>query len=246
MLGVLSFLTVDLEAVVALLPGASMADIPFSPFVMKLVSLIQPSVLVAIAVGVGVGLAHRVGLHSPAAEAAANGDPVMAKLKPQILPGIITGVLVGGALLLLWAFAKPMMPPEFAARAEALNRVMPAAFRLLYGGFTEELLLRWGVMTFFVWLPWRIFRKGEGQPTTPYFVVAILASALLFGIGHLPIVVALAETVTAATVLFVIAGNSLFGIAAGFLYWKRGLESAMVAHITTHLILLTAISLTSK
>jgi hypothetical protein len=246
MLGVLSFLTVDLEAVVALLPGASMAELPFSPFVMKLVSLIQPSVLLAIAVAVGVAFSHRVGLHSPVAEAAARGEPVMVRLRPQILPGVIAGILVGVALLLLWVFAKPMMPPELAARAEAFNRVMPVAFRLLYGGFTEELLLRWGVMTFFVWLPWRIFRKAEGRPSAPYFVVAILASALLFAIGHLPVVVALAETLTAATVVFVIAGNSLFGIAAGFLYWKRGLESAMVAHITTHIILLTAISLTSK
>jgi hypothetical protein len=138
-----------------------------------------------------------------------------------------------------------MMPPELAARAEAFNRVMPAAFRLLYGGFTEELLLRWGVMTFFVWLPWRIFRKGEGPPPTAYFVVAILASALLFGIGHLPVAVALSGTLNAPTVVFVIAANSLFGIVAGFLYWKRGLESAMIAHITAHIVLLTAIAITA-
>jgi hypothetical protein len=41
-------------------------------------------------------------------------------------------------------------------------------------------------------------------------------------------------------VLFVVVANSFFGCVAGWLYWRRGLESAILAHMTTHVILWTA------
>jgi hypothetical protein len=31
--------------------------------------------------------------------------------------------------------------------------------------------------------------------------------------------------------------NGIAGIAYGYLYWKRGLEAAMLAHMSTHLIM---------
>lgn len=34
-----------------------------------------------------------------------------------------------------------------------------------------------------------------------------------------------------ALVLFVILANSAFGLVAGYLDWKRGLESAMIARL---------------
>nr|WP_293157149.1 CPBP family intramembrane glutamic endopeptidase [Okeania sp. SIO2C9] len=58
---------------------------------------------------------------------------------------------------------------------------------ILFGGITEELLMRWGLMTFLVWIGWKIFQRGKGKPQGRYFVMAILLSSLLFGVGHLPI-----------------------------------------------------------
>jgi hypothetical protein len=240
-LGVVSFLTMDIEAVVALLPGASMNDVPFPPLAFKFISLIQPTVLLAIAVAAGVALSDRIGLHAPAAEAAASGQPVFAALRPQILSGVIAGVACGVVLILLWIVAKPLLPAEFAARAEAFNRVTPFVCRIFYGGFTEELLLRWGMMTFFVWLPYRFVSKSNGKVPGSYFIIAIAVSALLFGVGHLGIVIALAQELTAVIVTTVVAGNTIFGLVAGFLYWRKGLESAFIAHITTHVVLIAAL-----
>jgi hypothetical protein len=44
-------------------------------------------------------------------------------------------------------------------------------------------------------------------------------------------------------VVYVISANSLFGFVAGFLYWRRGLEAAMIAHMFAHVVLLAAIFL---
>ena len=196
-----------------------------------------------LAVLVGVWLAERVGLHAPAAEAAARGDGFLAKLRPQILPGVLAGLASGVVIVLSWVVAKPFLTAEFIARAQEFNTFMPAATRLLYGGFTEELLLRWGVMTFLVWAAWRLLQKGEGAPKSFYFVGAIVLSAIIFGIGHLPIASMLSGGLTVPLVIYVITVNSIFGLVAGFLYWRRGLEAAVLAHMSAHVVLILAIYL---
>lgn len=245
MLGIASFLFVDLHALIAAIPlppGETLPELP-PPALFKLISVIQPALLTTLAVAVGVWLGAGVRLHAPAAEAAANGEPFFEKLRPQIVPGVVAGLLTGAAITASWVVAKPFLSPEFIDRAQEFNKFLPHITRFLYGGFTEELLLRWGVMTFLVWAAWRLFQKGEGTPRPVWFVTAIVVSAVLFGMGHLPVAAMLAGGLTLPIVIYVIMGNSLFGIVAGFLYWRRGLESAMIAHISAHLVLISAIYL---
>ena len=98
-------------------------------------------------------------------------------------------------------------------------------------------------MTFLVWAAWRLFQKGEGTPKAALVVAAIFVSALVFGMGHLPIASMLSGGLTLPIVIYVITANSIFGIVAGFLYWKKGLEAAIIAHIFAHVVLISAIYL---
>ena len=243
MAGVLSFLLVDLEALIAIVPLPEEQKREMPPwFVIKLASVVQPGVLVTVAVLVGLWLAPKMGLHAPASEAFAERRGIWQSLRPQVVPGIIAGIFSGIAIAGTWVLAKPWVSAEFAARAEGFNKVMPAVVRFLYGGLTEEVLLRWGMMTLIVWGLWRLIGKGSERPAAWIFFASIFASALLFGIGHLPVASMLAGgEITVSLSIYIVAANSLFGIVAGFLYWKRGLESAMIAHIFTHVILLGAV-----
>jgi len=137
-----------------------------------------------------------------------------------IIPGLIGGAVGGVAVILGWVLAKPFLPPQFVMRAVELNRLLPLPTRLLYGGITEELLLRWGVLTLLVWAAWRLFQKRQGQPRGVYFVSAIVISSVIFGLGHLPLVVALGSNFTAAIVWYVVSANAVFGLIAGYLYWR--------------------------
>lgn len=243
LLGVASFLFVDLHALIEampLSPGEKVPELP-PPALFKLLSVLQPAVITTAAVAVGVWLSAKVGLHSPVAEAAASGEPFFAKLKAQIMPGVIAGLASGVAIVAAWVVAKPFLSPEFVTRAQDFNNFLPPVTRFLYGGFTEEILLRWGLMTFLVWAAWRLFQKGKDTPKAICFVAAIFVSAIVFGIGHLPLASMLAGALTLPLVVYVITANSLFGVVAGFLYWKKGLEAAMIAHISVHLVLITAI-----
>jgi hypothetical protein len=238
--GILSLLLVDLNALIAILPVPAGAEIPTITPALKLLSLVQPAIILSAAVLVGVALAPRLGLTAPVAEAAAGGGDVVSAFKPQIVPGIVGGFTGGVAVVLTALLWKPFLSPGVVARIAELGKFFPFPTRLLYGGITEELLLRWGVMTLLAWAAWRLFQKGQSRPKAAYFVAAILISSVIFGIGHLPIAYMLLPEATPALTLFVIVGNSIFGLVAGYLFWKKGLESAVIAHMLAHVVMLTA------
>jgi hypothetical protein len=83
--GVLSFLLVDLKALLTQLPLPAGREIPAVTPALKLLSLVQPTVLLSVAVLIGVALASKVGLSSPVAEAAAGGEHLGSALKPQLI-----------------------------------------------------------------------------------------------------------------------------------------------------------------
>jgi membrane protease YdiL (CAAX protease family) len=241
--GVLSLLFIDLSALIASLPLPEDAGEMPSPLVLKIVSVIQPAILTTIAVLVGLALARKVGLHAPAAEAWARGESYFQALKPQILPGIAAGIAGGCAIVLFWVVVKPFLSTEFISRAEHFNTLLPHVVRFMYGGITEEILLRWGLMTFLVWIGWKLFQRGRGEPHAGFVLASIFLSALLFGVGHLPIAFLINNGLDLPVVVYVIMANGIFGIVAGFLYWRRGLESAIISHMFAHVVLIAAIAL---
>jgi Type II CAAX prenyl endopeptidase Rce1-like len=209
-------------------------------WVIKLFSLITPTFLLSVAVLIGVILADKVGLSAPLAEAFSNRTSINLAIRPQIFPGIFAGLFASIVLLTIQFVAKQFLPSDFILKAEELSSNTPLLTRILYGGITEELLLRWGMMTLLVWIGWRIFDQGQGEPTMVCFVAAIAVSAFLFGLGHLPLVFALGTQVTMGIITYVIVGNSIFGLIAGYLYWHKGLEAAMISHMLFHVVMVTA------
>ena len=235
--GVLSILLIDLSAIASLIPAA---DVPPITPAIKILSLIQPAVLVGVAVLIGVALAPQVGLSAPAAEALAAGEQVLPALRPQLIPGVLGGVIGALAILGTHAVFKPLLTAETVERISRFGALLPIPTRLLYGGLTEEVLIRWGLMTLFVWIIWRLLQERLDKPKSVCLVVAILVSSIVFGLGHLPIAIVVLPQITLAVILFVIIANSAFAIVAGYLYWKRGLESAMIAHVLCHVVLAVA------
>jgi hypothetical protein len=237
--GVLSILLLDVKALVAVLPASVRADAPTITLPIMLLGLIQPTVLLSLAVLTGVALARKVGLSAPVAEAFATGEKLSSVFKPQIVPGIVGGVVGGGGVILAAMMWKPFFAPEVSGRITEFGKIVPMAMRLLYGGITEEVLIRWGLMTLLVWAGWRVFQKGRDKPKPAYFVGAIVTAAVVFGLGHLPVAFLLFPEPGLALVSYVVAANSIFGVIAGFLYWKKGLESSILAHMVAHVVMLT-------
>lgn len=220
-----------LAITVTVLPQLSKEVVLPGPlWLIGLAGLLQNGLILALAVWAGVALAPPLGLRAPVFEAAATGRRVVPEFWSQALPGIITGVPAG---LLLFVFTR-FSPHEIAELAERFDP--PLLARVLYGGITEEVLLRWGVMTGMTWLAWRFLQHRLDVVRPTHVRLAIVLSALVFGLGHLPAAHFLLGKVTPSILLWVIVANTSFGVLFGWLFWRRGLESAMVAHATTHLV----------
>ena len=193
-------------------------------------SVAQSGILLALATWAGAAMSRPLGLRAPVLEAALAGAPAAPRLKPQLVPAAAAGLAAGLLLLAL----KAATPAPLQALGDTLR--IPAAARLLYGGITEEVLMRWGAMTLLAWLPWRLIQRRAGEPRRAWFVAAIVLSAALFAAGHLPALTALGAPLTPRVVGYVLIANTLPGLLFGLLYWRRGLESAIIAHALAHLV----------
>ena len=98
-----------------------------------------------------------------------------------------------------------------------------------YGGLDEEILTRLFLLTFFGWLGLRIFQKQKARLSPATFWIANVMVAILFGLGHLPSASRVMQ-ITPGVIVLALALNGVAAISFGYLYWKRGLESAMIAH----------------
>ena len=102
----------------------------------------------------------------------------------------------------------------------------------LYGGITEELMLRLFGMTFIVWLLAKVTKKNKSNIPNSFYYVAILVVAIIFGLGHLPATLEVFGELSAILVTRALVLNGLLGLWFGYLYWKKGLEYAIIAHIS--------------
>ncbi|SEP03596.1 CAAX protease self-immunity [Halogranum amylolyticum] len=216
------------------------------PF-LAVASGLTPLLLLVVACLVGTYTAPRVGLRSYLVDWVGTGDELWRRLRPEVRLAVGLGVLGGVLILLLDVALAPFIAQDLpqsaigATEPTVANVLAYAPIRFLYGGITEELLLRYGLMSALAFVGWFVTGRQSDDPGSGIMWVAIVISAVLFGIGHLP---ALAQSVglTPALVARTILLNAIAGILFGWLYWQRSLEAAMVAHATFH-VPLVALSL---
>ena len=227
MIGVISLVS-------SVLPGLLAGEeLPLPMGLVIAVSSLQSAALLGLAVWVGCKLAPSVGLESPSILAMVSGKPVISLLSQQWRPGLYGALLGGAGLAAFNALSSSVIVP---AEPGVPLPVIPIIARILYGGVTEELLIRWGLMTALLWLCWRYFQKEKDTVTFLSAGLSIFISALLFGIGHLPYASVVVPQLTIDIIVFIVSANTSFGVLFGYLYWRHGLESAMIAHAGAHLI----------
>lgn len=107
---------------------------------------------------------------------------------------------------------------------------------IVYGGIVEEIMLRLFFMSLVTFILYKIFAKKADIKDIPQsiYLAGIILSALIFGIAHLP-AVSLTFSVTFIVIFRVIFGNAFAGILFGYLYWKKGFEYSVIAHMFSHI-----------
>lgn len=192
--------------------------------------LFQSIILFSIAIFIGLYLIKKINFHLPFSD----GKAVKDTLSLSVILGFITAVIIYGTDYLF----------TFLGSAISTNQNLAPVWQKLlaafYGGVSEEILLRLFVMTLFIWIGMKITRQS--LPAKTVIIISIFLAAIIFGLGHLPITASL-TTITPLIIFRAIILNGIGGIVFGWLFWKKGLESAMIAHFTADIFLLTVLPL---
>ncbi|QAY76122.1 type II CAAX prenyl endopeptidase Rce1 family protein [Sphingosinicella sp. BN140058] len=194
-----------------LVPFESLVPEPIPPFTLRLLAIINPALLTAIALLVGELTARRIGLGAPLVDAWLQPKGALAILRRQLPPALIVGVAVAAILVLYGITVGDRLIAGAGAQGASASFDLPLAAKLLYGGIVEELITRWGLVSLIAWLGWRVAGRPERLPRAAA-AVAIIAAAGLFAAGHLPLLFLIAPDAHAGVVVAVLAANALPGI----------------------------------
>ncbi len=209
------------------LQGAVLESLSVPVPLVLVASVLQSAVLLAVAAFVGLRAADAVGLRTPLTDALLTRASVAATFRSlRPLSAVAVGAMAGGVIVILDVIVFQPLVPEFMLAAATAEVPRWAGFLAsFYGGIGEEILTRLFLVSVLAWM-----LRGRAV------WVAIVSAALLFGAGHLPGTAAISP-LTPALVVRALVLNSIGGIAFGWLYWRRGLEAAMLAHFSADVVL---------
>ncbi len=196
--------------------------------------LVQSTMWMFVTAGIGLVLASKTGLGAPILKGYLVGEQVGAKFRSHILPSVLLAFL---ATMAVTALDRLLFVPRMPGFSSTISQISgwKGILASLYGGITEEILTRLFFLTLLAWILTRFSHGDDGKPSATAMWIAIVGSAVLFGLGHLPATLA-SIPFSIMVLLRAVLLNGIYGTVFGYLYWKRGLESSMMSHVTSDLL----------
>jgi hypothetical protein len=183
-------------------------------------------------IAIGLSGGKSVGLVWPPLDGWGNGPDNLLRMRSALKLAVILGVVAAGFDTALGYIMQSWGKIE-------INILPPPWWAALLGsvgaGISEEIWLRLGVMTFFVWLLAKLTRQRP--PGAAVIWISNLLACLVFGALHLPQAARLSGHLSGQLVAFALVGNGVPGLMFGWLYWRKGLIAAMVCHAMTDIII---------
>jgi Type II CAAX prenyl endopeptidase Rce1-like len=198
------------------------------------IGVAQNALLLGLVVGLGLLLARKLGLGAPLVQAWLYHERGLIKQRESLIPGAFAGIAVGVVILIPLLLAAPHLPGlpfVSAAHAPVWKRVLAG----LYGGIDEEIIARLFLLSLVAWVGMKVFRKQQTNLSPGVFWLSNVIVAILFGLGHLP-GAAMVMTITPFVIFLALVLNGIAAVTFGYLYRKRGLEAAMIAHFCADLV----------
>jgi membrane protease YdiL (CAAX protease family) len=162
------------------------------------------------------------------------------KLKKYLTISVVSGIAVGLGIGLLDLLLDSMFVlPDIVSGADAPSAI--AGFLgSFYGAIGEEVLLRLFLVPFLCLLiigAMRLLGFTKTWKHTDNIVwVSVIIAAVLFGLGHLT-ATALIMDITPVVILRAVLLNGVAGVVFGWLFYRAGLEFAMISHFSADIIL---------
>lgn len=214
-----------------------------SSFVLS--TLISNLVILGATALLGLFAARKIGLGLPLVAGWLNKNfhrgVLIRTLRIALLTGFLTGVLL--ILIDVVIFTPYLESAIGVSNANILNPDLDRAspwygfMAAISAGVTEEVIFRLFGVSVIAWLGGLIFKYAIGRPKPFVFWFAILVMSFIFGLAHLQTPALVGWELSSAAVIRALALNAIGGLVYGWMYWRHGLESAIVTHFSTDLVL---------
>ncbi len=189
-------------------------------------------ILGVILVVIGLWLSQRAHLGAPVIERffTDRTNTTYQNFTKRLLYPIVLSIILALVILFIHKLIRAYYPV-----AEIIERPSKAYYAIVSfsAGITEEIMFRLGLMSLTIAVI-QYFKK-ETKPSTSVVWVGIIITAICFGLVHLPLSKNFSN-LTLVTVSATMIGNLITGSFFGWVYWKRGLLVAIVAHIVWDLV----------
>jgi membrane protease YdiL (CAAX protease family) len=220
-----------LTVVVQLVAVAYTAEQHFSEVLFP--SVIALLIVTAPLAALGLWLGTQIGLGTPLLTALLSRSPGAGRqLVRDAVLAVSLGLVIGAFLWILRIVVAPYLPPELPELGH--RGVMGGLLVSISAAVGEEVWLRLGVMTIIAWLLQRLSGHAELKPKVAW--AAIVSAAIIFSLIHLPQLAA-ADAATPTGIIATVFGNTLVGMAFGWLFWRHSLIAAILAHFSVDLVL---------
>ncbi len=200
----------------------NLAAIPLLQATNKLVEPVSDWILWTAAsvpiIGIGLYVAGQIGLGAPLVEGQLKGREISDWARRVFAFSLM--VAIAGSL--------PFLLVNLNVNREGYPASWMLVLASVQAGVREEIFMRLFLMSILAWLGSLVQKEEDGRPSPTVIWCAVVISGFLFGLGHIDKVIPTPEIYGALMVLLLV--NTFFGIVFGLLYWKQGLESAILAH----------------
>ena len=162
------------------------------------------------------------------------GSPAnLAVLSPKYRPSLARTALIAffigiAAALLVIALDQLFFAGASLERLKAVGDLSLGrrVLIVLFSAVTEEIIYRVGVATLVASVALLVLRRATKRAAQISIWLGILVACVLFGLAHVANLPNVPHPYLRAIIL-----NGVAGLILGWLYWFRGLEAAVLAHL---------------
>ncbi len=214
----------------------TLTQVELPPLKVALLSATQGGVMAILATAAGLVIAQWAGLGVPNFEKLLSGEALQSDFLSHLTIAAQLGLATATIAVLLERFVFwHHLPNAFhqGIRSTWWKRALATS----YGAISEELIVRLFFMSLFAWGLKHAGLEASGLPSDTAMWIAVVLSALMFGLLHLPSTIMLAP-ITKIIVIRTMALNGVIGLAAGWVFWEYGLIAAFVTHWFADIVIL--------
>jgi len=199
-----------------------------------LIAVIQYLVMFGLLAYLGLRISRKIELEP---------TPVLSgktKLQKYLIISVVSGIAVGLAIVLLNLLLRTVFVfPDVPSGAGAPS-ALAGFLASFYGGIAEEVLLRLFFVPFLCLLIIGAMRltgyAKTWKHTDNIMWISVIIAAIVFGFAHLP-GTAVIMAITVPVILRAVLLNGVGGVVFGWLFFRKGLEFAMISHFSLDIVL---------